>query len=85
MISPSGNLWIAGQQIWLGPALAGRTARLWAGLDRVHVPLDGYCIKTLPSRLDTRESYYWCPLSSTGAPGALGELYAKRAMSGAAG
>jgi len=56
-----------------------------AGLDRVHVPLDGNRIKTLSPRLDTRESFYWCPLSSTGAPGTLGELYAKRAMSGAAG
>jgi hypothetical protein len=52
IVPPSGNLWIAGQQIWLGPPLAGRTAGLWAGLDRVHVLLDGYRIKTLPSRLD---------------------------------
>ena len=42
VVPPSGNLWLAGQQIWLGPALAGRTVRLWAGLDRVHVLLDGY-------------------------------------------
>lgn len=40
------------QQIWLGPALAGRTIRLWAGLDRVHLLLDGHRIKTLPSRLE---------------------------------
>ena len=52
VVPPSGNLWVAGQQIWLGPALAGRTVRLWAGLDRVHVLLDGHRIKTLPSRLD---------------------------------
>jgi hypothetical protein len=52
IVPPSGNLWIAGQQIWLGPALAGRTIELWAGLDRVHVLLDGHRIKTLPSRLD---------------------------------
>ena len=51
----SGNLQLAGQQIWLGPAMAGRTIRLWAGLDRVHVLLDGYRIKTLPSRLDARD------------------------------
>jgi len=42
-------------EIWLGPALAGRTIRLWAGLDRVHVLLDGYRVKTLPSRLDARD------------------------------
>ena len=52
---PSGNLWLAGQQIRLGPALTGRTVRLWAGLDRVHVLLDGYRVKTLPSRLDARD------------------------------
>jgi transposase InsO family protein len=31
VVPPSGNLWIAGQQIWLGPAMTGRTVRLWAG------------------------------------------------------
>ena len=55
MVPPSGNLWLAGQQIWLGPAMTGRTVRLWAGLDRVHVLLDGYRVKTLPSRLDARD------------------------------
>ena len=33
LVPPSGNLWVAGQQIWLGPAMTGRTVRLWAGLD----------------------------------------------------
>ena len=51
-VPPSGNLWIAGQQIWLGPALSGRTVQVWAGRAQVHVLLDGYRIKTLPSRLD---------------------------------
>jgi hypothetical protein len=55
LVPQSGNLWVAGQQIWLGPALAGRNVRLWAGLDRVHVLLDGYRVKTLPSRLDARD------------------------------
>ena len=55
VVPPSGNLWVAGQQIWLGPAMTGRTVRLWAGLDRVHVLLDGYRVKTLPSRLDARD------------------------------
>ena len=54
-VPPSGNLWIAGQQIWLGPAMTGRTVRLWAGLIQVHVLLDGHRIKTLPSRLDARD------------------------------
>lgn len=55
VVPPSGNLWLAGQQIWLGPAMTGRTIRLWAGLDRVHVRLDGHRIKTLPSWLDARD------------------------------
>jgi hypothetical protein len=55
LVPPSGSLRIAGQQIWLGPALTGRTVRLWAGLTQVHVLLDGHRIKTLPSRLDARD------------------------------
>jgi hypothetical protein len=55
VVPPSGNLWLAGQQIWLGPAMTGRIVRLWTGLDRVHVLLDGYRVKTLPSRLDARD------------------------------
>ena len=54
-VPPSGNLWIAGQQIWLGPAMTGRTVQIWAGLSQVHVLLDGHRIKTLPSRLDARD------------------------------
>jgi transposase InsO family protein len=52
VVPPSGNMWVAGQQIWLGPAMTGRTVRIWAGPDQVHVLLDGHRIKTLPSRLD---------------------------------
>jgi hypothetical protein len=55
VVPPSGNLWIAGQQVWLGPAMTGRTVRLWAGLSRVHVLLDGHRVKTLPSRLGARD------------------------------
>jgi hypothetical protein len=54
-VPPSGNLWIAGQQVWLGPAMTGRTVRIWAGLSQVHILLDGHRIKTLPSRLDARD------------------------------
>jgi hypothetical protein len=55
LVPSSGNLWVAGQQVWLGPAMTGRTVRLWAGLKQVHVLLDGHRIKTLPSRLDARD------------------------------
>jgi hypothetical protein len=52
VVPPSGNLWVAGQQIWLGPAMTGRTVRIWAGTRQLHALADGYRIKTLPSRLD---------------------------------
>jgi transposase InsO family protein len=52
VVPPSGNLWLAGQQIWLGPAMTGRVIRIWADTQRVHVLAGGHRIKTLPSRLD---------------------------------
>ena len=55
VVPPSGNLWVGGQQVWLGPAMSGRTIRVWAGLDPVHILLDRHRIKTLPSRLDARD------------------------------
>ena len=55
LVPSSGNLWIAGQQVWPGPPMTGRTVRLWAGLKQVRVLLDGHRIKTLPSRLDARD------------------------------
>jgi hypothetical protein len=55
VVPPSGNLWITGRQAWLGPAITGRTIRLWARLSQVHVLLGGRRIKTLPSRLDARD------------------------------
>jgi hypothetical protein len=55
VVPPSGNLWVAGQQIWLGPAMTGRVIRIWADTRRVHVLAGGHRIKTLPSRLDARD------------------------------
>jgi hypothetical protein len=55
LVPSPGSLWIAGQQVWLGPAMTGRTVRLWAGLKQVHLLLGGHRIKTLPSRLDARD------------------------------
>jgi transposase InsO family protein len=87
VVPPSGNLWVGGQQIWLGPALAGRTVRLWAGLDRVQVLVDGFRVKTLPSRLDAREL---ARLSAAGArpagpppliPAARGVIEVERTVS----
>jgi transposase InsO family protein len=55
VVPPSGNLWIGGQQVWLGPALAGRTITIWVDETSLHVLLDGTRLKTLPSRLGVPE------------------------------
>jgi transposase InsO family protein len=55
VVPPSGNLQIGGQQVWLGPALAGRKVTLWADEISLHVLLDGTRLKTLPSRLGITE------------------------------
>jgi len=55
LVPSSGNLWMAGQQVWPGPPMTGRTVRLWAGLSQVRVLPGGHRIKTLPSRLDARD------------------------------
>jgi transposase InsO family protein len=55
VVPPSGNLWIGGQQVWLGPALAGRKVTVWADQIRLHVLADGARLKTLPSRLGAAE------------------------------
>jgi transposase InsO family protein len=55
IVPPSGNLWIGGQQVWLGPALAGRTVTIWVDETALHVLLGGTRLKTLPSRLGITE------------------------------
>jgi len=55
VVPPSGNSWIGGQQVWLGPALAGRKVTIWVDETSLHVLLDGARIKTLPSRLGVAE------------------------------
>jgi transposase InsO family protein len=55
VVPPSGNLWIGGQQVWLGPALAGRQVTLWADQASLHVLAGGARLKTLPSRLGITE------------------------------
>jgi len=47
VVPASGNLWIGGQQVWLGPALSRRQITLWADAISLHVLLDGARIKTL--------------------------------------
>jgi transposase InsO family protein len=55
VVPPSGNLWVGGQQVWLGPALADRKVTIWVDETSLHVLLDGARIKTLPSRLGVAE------------------------------
>ena len=55
VVPPSGNLWIGGQQVWLGPALVNRKVTIWVDETSLHVLLDGARIKTLPSRLGVAE------------------------------
>lgn len=55
VVPASGNLWVGGQQIWLGPLLAGRTVTLWVDTTDIHVIRDGVRLKTLYSRLGVIE------------------------------
>ncbi|MEU5949900.1 IS481 family transposase [Micromonospora sp. NPDC047465] len=56
VVPPSGNLTVAQQQVWLGPALAGTPVTIWADTDRLHVlTADGARIKSSPSRLSQRD------------------------------
>jgi transposase InsO family protein len=55
VVPPSGNLWIGGQQVWLGPQLTDRKVTIWVDETSLHVLHDGARIKTLPSRLGVAE------------------------------
>jgi hypothetical protein len=54
-VPPCGNMYLAGQQVWLGPALAGRIVTFWVDQSRLHVILDGEQLKSLPSRLGSAQ------------------------------
>ncbi len=49
-VPPSGNLWLMGQQFWLGEARAGQVIRFWIDRDWVHLSIDGHRLKSLRSR-----------------------------------
>jgi hypothetical protein len=51
VVPASGNLWLAGQQLWLGPGFAGRSIAIWVDVTSVHLSIDGQHLKTVPSRL----------------------------------
>jgi hypothetical protein len=51
VVPPSGNLAIGPQQFWLGPSRTGQQVRFWIDTITVHLSIDGWRIKTVPSRL----------------------------------
>jgi len=55
VVPPPGNLRVGGQQVWPGPALAGRTVTVWVDEASLHVLPGGTRLKTLPSRLGVVE------------------------------
>jgi transposase InsO family protein len=55
VVPPSGNLWVAGRQFWLGPARGGQTVRFWASVDVIHRAIAGARIKSLRSHLSSAD------------------------------
>jgi hypothetical protein len=51
VVPPSGNLMVCQRQFWLGPARAGQTVRFWAGVDVLHLTINGARVKSLRSHL----------------------------------
>jgi transposase InsO family protein len=55
VVPPSGNMWVAGRQFWLGPARAGTVIRFWADCQLIHLSAGGARIKTLRSHLSVND------------------------------
>ena len=51
VVPASGNMAIGPQQFWLGPARTGQQVRFWIDTTTVHLSINGWRIKTVPSRL----------------------------------
>jgi transposase InsO family protein len=51
VVPPSGNMWLAGRQFWLGPARAGLTVRFWADTEVIHLSIAGARVKSVASHL----------------------------------
>jgi hypothetical protein len=64
VVPASGNMSLAGQQLWMGPAHAGRTVRAWADCDVIHLTMGSARIKTVRSHLSVADL---CRLRSKGA------------------
>ncbi|MFG3142718.1 hypothetical protein ACGFZA_41750, partial [Streptomyces sp. NPDC048211] len=52
VIPPCGHFALShgGQDIWIGPAFAGKTVTLWADDRSIHITMDGHLLKTMASR-----------------------------------
>jgi transposase InsO family protein len=55
VVPASGNMWLAGRQLWLGPQQAGTTVTIWADTDVIHVLAGGVRLKTLRSHFSTAD------------------------------
>ena len=55
VVPPSGNLWVARRQFWLGPQRAGLTVRFWADVDVIHLSIGRARVKSLRSHLSTAD------------------------------
>ena len=51
MVPPSGNMWLAARQFWLGPARVGLTVRFWASSEVIHLSIAGARVKSVASHL----------------------------------
>lgn len=51
VVPASGTMSIGPQQFWLGPARTGQQVRFWIDTTTVHLSIDRWRIKTVPSRL----------------------------------
>jgi transposase InsO family protein len=55
VVPPSGNMWVANRQFWMGTHRAGMTARIWADCDLIHVLAGGTRLKTVRSHLSVND------------------------------
>jgi hypothetical protein len=55
IVPPSGNMWVAGRQFWLGPARAGQTVRFWASVEVIHLLIAGARVKSLRSHFSSAD------------------------------
>jgi transposase InsO family protein len=51
VVPPSGNMTVGPQQFWLGTSRVGQQVSFWIDTTTVHMSIDGWRIKTVPSRL----------------------------------